>query len=712
MANTSINKNNKTKKILQYKIGVKPFEKVFTKEHFKEYKTMEGLNKHFIQSLLKPYAKNSIKAIDDYYSFVNHTWLNKKWVDKKQKYIVEVDSFRLTQDKVYHELHEIVLDYIKNNNNKLSKNLKNFYDSTVNMNTIQNSRNIAKEIVTQIDELRNNKTNLWKLLALINKNEMISFSCPFSWSIASDEKESDIYRCYINSPTFSILDLNVYYDDNTEVEYKKNYRLAFTNFVKKLFNTVFGKNHGFKPEAIFEIEAELFITLGCTNVSVQEESTYNKVSSEDAMKKYGFNWKEFSKELGFKTPPKFFIASSLNYLKCCTDLLIENWTTEKWRTYWVWLFIKNIARLTRDWEKVIYDFFGKYQRGQESIVNSDAVSASLYMSLPFNNFLTNEYINKYQIPGTIEYVNTFCEDLKIVFEKIIKKNTWLNPSTKKYALLKLQHLKFIIGKPEKILLDPDLSYTNNFYENMLNLMTWRHNKFIGLEGEHIIAMPIMSWSEYPVKMIGSQAYIVNASYTPSRNSIYINQGYIQKPFIDLNERGIEYNLANMGYTICHEMSHSLDDWGSKYDYKGNLHDWWSPEDKKKYKIKQNDVIKQYEEFAARDKIKFDASIGVGEDLADISGMAISSYYLRDFQELNKLPYPVRKLSFQLFYTLFAMQQRQQINKKSLRAQLKTNPHPLDKYRCNIPLSRNSIFRALFDIVKGDGMWWHNTDSIW
>jgi putative endopeptidase len=580
------------------------------------------------------------------------------------------------------------------------------------MNTIQNSRNIAKEIVTQIDELRNNKTNLWKLLALINKNEMISFSCPFSWSIASDEKESDIYRCYINSPTFSILDLNVYYDDNTEVEYKKNYRLAFTNFVKKLFNTVFGKNHGFKPEAIFEIEAELFITLGCTNVSVQEESTYNKVSSEDAMKKYGFNWKDFSKELGFKTPPKFFIASSLNYLKCCTDLLIENWTTEKWRTYWVWLFIKNIARLTRDWEKVIYDFFGKYQRGQESIVNSDAVSVSLYMSLPFNNFLTNEYINKYQIPGTIEYVNTFCEDLKIVFEKIIKKNTWLNPSTKKYALLKLQHLKFIIGKPDKILLDPDLSYTNNFYENMLNLMTWRHNKFIGLEGEHIIDMPIMSWSEYPAKMIGSQAYIVNASYTPSRNSIYINQGYIQKPFIDLNERGIEYNLANMGYTICHEMSHSLDDWGSKYDYKGNLHDWWSPEDKKKFKIKQNDVIKQYEEFAARDKIKFDASIGVGEDLADISGMAISSYYLRDFQELNKLPYPVRKLSFQLFYTLFAMQQRQQINKKSLRAQLKTNPHPLDKYRCNIPLSRNSIFRALFDIVKGDGMWWHNTDSIW
>ena len=76
---------------------------------------------------------------------------------------------------------------------------------------------------------------------------------------------------------------------------------------------------------------------------------------------------------------------------------------------------------------------------------------------------------------------------------------------------------------------------------------------------------------------------MNASYTPSKNAIYIPLGYIQKPFIDLEERGIEYNLAHVGFTLSHEMSHALDDWGSQYDYKGVLNNWWTPKDKAMFK---------------------------------------------------------------------------------------------------------------------------------
>jgi predicted metalloendopeptidase len=222
----------------------------------------------------------------------------------------------------------------------------------------------------------------------------------------------------------------------------------------------------------------------------------------------------------------------------------------------------------------------------------------------------------------------------------------------------------------------------------------------------------MDWTQYPVKMIGTQAYVVNASYTPSKNAIYINLGYIQKPFVDLDERGIEYNLAHIGFTISHEMSHGFDDMGSKYDAEGRLHDWWTPEDKKYYKSIQKDIIKQYEEFAARDGIKFDASIGIGEDLADISGLAVCDEYLQNFQENNNDIVPIKHIGFDAFYTYFAFQQKQLVKKKALTAQLKTNPHPLDKYRCNIPLSRSQIFRAMYNVKKGDGMWWHNTETVW
>jgi putative endopeptidase len=160
------------------------------------------------------------------------------------------------------------------------------------------------------------------------------------------------------------------------------------------------------------------------------------------------------------------------------------------------------------------------------------------------------------------------------------------------------------------------------------------------------------------------------------------------------------------------MSHGFDDWGSQYDYNGNLNDWWTDEDKKKYKAIQNDVIKQYEEFAARDGIKFDASIGIGEDLADISGLSICNNYLWDFQENNTDIIPIKRVSFIMFYSYFAYQQRQKVTKKALAAQLKTNPHPLDKYRTNVPLSRSEVFRARYNIKPGDGMYWHNTNTIW
>jgi putative endopeptidase len=223
----------------------------------------------------------------------------------------------------------------------------------------------------------------------------------------------------------------------------------------------------------------------------------------------------------------------------------------------------------------------------------------------------------------------------------------------------------------------------------------------------------MDWTEYPVKMTGHQPYIVNASYTPTLNSIFINLGYLQKPFVDLDNKGIEYNLAQIGYTLGHEMSHGFDDMGSQYGLDGNLKDWWTPKDKAKFKSIQNNIIKQYNEFARRDGIDYDASISIGEDMADISGMNICEQYLKDYHIMNgDTSDSIKVLSYKEFYTYFAIQQRQRILKKAISAQLKTNPHPPDKYRCNIPLSRSDLFKGIYNVKKGNGMWWENSNQIW
>ena len=594
----------------------------------------------------------------------------------------------------------------------MSKEINNFYKSQLKLNTDIQTKNYANKRLESIDEIRKNG-NLWELLGLANSNEIVSWGSPFTWSLNPDDKNPSIFRCYIDQPQLSLIDINIYFDDGVDVEYKRKYKIQFFKYINELFENSFGKNHNFNVEDVFLVEIELIMAMSCEFIkSKKSDSNYNKVTTHEALQKYGFDWKLFSKELGFDYTPEFFIISNLNYLKCGTELLLKQWNSERWRTYWIYIFIRQQNRWNQKGLDIIYNFLGKYVVGQEGEVQKQ-IQPIYSLGFAFNTFLTNEYIDNYKNDQLINYVKSMAEDLKTVFIRIIKRNKWLQPKTKEKALKKLNNFNLEVGSPKILREDPLLNYSDDdAWGNILKVAHWRHDKAVKLEGKPIIDIPVMDWAQFPAKFVGTQAYVVNASYTPSKNGIYIPLGYVQKPFIDLEERGIEYNLAHIGFTLGHEMSHALDDWGSEYDETGKLNNWWTDKDRKKFKKIQNDVIKQYEVFASYDGIKFDAAPSIGEDLADISGLTICREYLRDFQLKNEDILPIQALSFEAFFVYFAYQQRQKISKKAIQAQLKTNPHPLDKYRTNVPLSRMPLFRTIYKIKKGDKMWWHSTNRIW
>ena len=146
-------------------VGLEPFEKEFGKTiSVKKLKWTNIQNKkNFVKDLLSDFSPSHITPKNDFYSYINYLWLKNVSVTKQQEYIVQVDDFRLTQDKVYKQLNEIILEYVKTHNNPLSKNLKHFYDSVVNMNSIENSKKLSKEAVITIDTLINEQ-NVWKML--------------------------------------------------------------------------------------------------------------------------------------------------------------------------------------------------------------------------------------------------------------------------------------------------------------------------------------------------------------------------------------------------------------------------------------------------------------------------------------------------------------------------------------------------------------------
>jgi len=698
-----------------YKPFIKELENT---ELFKNHIKMGNFEKRLIEKIQYPYAPKNISPNNDFYTYINYVWLNEmsKKADnfsKNKKYFVQIDDFRLLQDKVYLELIDIVKDYTRNNNSQKSKLIKNVYQSLSTLNEKSNKIHI-NNLINTYNHYTKEKT-LWDFLAEINRVEIINWGCPIVWNILPNEKMANKYSNNISQPQLSLYDYLLYLgplgdETKEELNYKILVKNKYIEYIEEIFEACLGKNHGLKATDVFDVESDMLTAMGCESVKNESKEYYNIVKREEALDKYGFDWDAFTKILGYKKVPEFFICSNLSYLKCICKILQSEWKTDKWKSYWFYIYLRQIIRFDRKKREIYYNFNKKFLTGQPEMIPLD-IFPIFGLSLTFNTFLSEEYIKKFKNEDYLNYANVLGQDLLTVFKRIINKNTWLSDKTKKYALLKLEHIKLILGQPPNMREDPLLDYkADDAWGNMLSLSYWKTSKYIELNNKDIIDIPIIDWNTF--KLTGKQPYIVNAFYTPTENSIYIPLAYLQKPFLDLEDRGVEYNLAHIGGTLAHEMSHSLDEMGSKYDYKGNLHDWWSKEDKIKYKKIIKDITKQYEAFALYDGIKFDASIGIGENMADISGLAICEQYLRDYHMNNSEVVPIVALSFKEFFVYFAVQQRQHVYKNALKAQLKTNPHPLDKYRTNVPLSRLELFRRLFYVKKGDKMYWHTTNKIW
>ena len=675
----------------------------------------------------------------DFYSFINKEWVDSISKKSQLKYYVQTDNFRIVQEKVYYEMIGYMKDYIKANpNQKKAIAIKNVYNSIVNDTPLAIRRQNCLDILDSVNRAFT-KGNMYDLLALVNKNEVISWGSPIVWTMDPDEKNVKKYISHLSLGQLSISDYTIYIEDDPDDDhearkYKKYVKQEYFKYIKAVFKAclgagVQGRGAGaqgggageqeFHPQDIWDVEKEMLDAMGCNVLkNVKDDPNYYNVVNKDALlSKYDFDFVQFAEKLGFKAGlgpgcvPKKVIVQTLNGLKCMTGLLKKNWNTPKWKTYWLYIYYRQLIRWEPSLRDIHYQFHKRLLEGQPVIMPLD-IYPIFVLSMTFNTFLSNQYTDHNQNPLYVAYVNNLLNDLKYIFIRKLKRNTWLSPHTRAYAIKKMEKLAIVVGRPEQLREDPLLDYKENYdsWYNISLLVKWKHARFLELEGQDIVDIPLIDWKNF--KIIGTQDYMVNAYYRPTSNSIYVPGAYLQSPFIDLNERGIEYNLAYIGYTLGHELSHALDDSGSRFDENGNLNNWWTEHDRKMYQRKIRDVINQYETFAKRDGIKFDASFSVGEDLADISGLALVEEYLIEFNKVNNNIDRIKKIKLEKFYTDVAIQGRQKVFNRAVRSQLRINPHPLEKYRCNCPLSRLELFRSIFNIRQGEGMWWHNTDTIW
>jgi putative endopeptidase len=196
---------------------------------------------------------------------------------------------------------------------------------------------------------------------------------------------------------------------------------------------------------------------------------------------------------------------------------------------------------------------------------------------------------------------------------------------------------------------------------------------------------------------------VNAFYSASFNSINFPAGILQPPFFD-PAWDDAVNYGGIGVVIGHEMTHGFDDQGRKFDAKGNLRDWWTPEDAKNYKERSDRIAQQYSAYTVLDTLHLNGRLTLGENTADIGGVAIAYAALQ--RELASKPRPPRIEGFtpeQRFFLSHARVWRGLPRDEQLRQQVLTNPHSPAHWRVNGPLSVLDEFAKAFGCKPGDPM---------
>jgi len=163
--------------------------------------------------------------------------------------------------------------------------------------------------------------------------------------------------------------------------------------------------------------------------------------------------------------------------------------------------------------------------------------------------------------------------------------------------------------------------------------------------------------------------------------------------------------------IGHEISHGFDDQGSQYDGDGNMRNWWTEEDGKRFGEKTKALIAQYAAFSPLPGYHVNGELTLGENIGDNAGLSIG--YKAYKLSLNGKPAPVIDglTGDQRFFMGFAQVWRSKMREAQQINQVKTDPHSPGQFRANGTLSNMPEFYEAFNVKPGDKMYLAPEDRV-
>jgi len=300
------------------------------------------------------------------------------------------------------------------------------------------------------------------------------------------------------------------------------------------------------------------------------------------------------------------------------------------------------------------------------------------------------YVNRYFDSNSKARMQEMVSNLKKAFRERIKNLIWMESETKKKAQMKLDVLDVQVGYPDEWLNYLELEVNNDSY--VMNVLRGSKFKFHhGCTGLDKIGKPVDR------KLWEMNAQETNAYADFNKVLVVFPAGILQPPFFN-KDADDAVNYDAIGTIIGHEMTHHFDSQGKKFDFSGNLTDWWTPKDADSFNKNTGILVDEYNRFEILPGLFVNGNLNLQENIADFGGltMAYHAYKL----SLKEEPKIIDGFTGdQRFFLSFAQTWRQSETNKFLRTQTLTDPHSPSRFRVNGVVFNVPEFYKAFPNVK-------------
>jgi len=625
---------------------------------------------------------SSVKPGDDFWAYVNGTW------DKRTQIAADRASagpFVTLSDVAERDVHQIVDQLAADpNRDRLGQQVGDYYASFMDTAAIEAAG--TAPLKPYLAEIEAAKTKA-QLLALFVKP---GFAHPVDLDIDANFKDPNSYAAFVSQARLGLPSREYYLDDSAKM---KAHRAAYRDYIVTIQKLAGLPGGEAAADRIIALETALSKAQWPAADRRDIDKIYNPMTHAQLTKLAPqFAWNSSLAKAGLGSAKTIIVTEPSAVAGA--GKVFASVPVSTWKEWLAFRFVSDHASsLPKAIDDARFNFYSKQLSGVQQQRERwkrgvAAVNASL------GEGVGEIYVKSHYPAESERQMTELIGNLRDAYQERITGNGWMDAATRKAALEKLAAFEPRIGHPVKYI---DYSSMEVVKGDPL--------------GNSVRAADFqwkLQLSRFPKPvdrtLWGMFPQTINAYYNPLANQITFPAAILQPPFFDPNADAAA-NYGAIGAVIGHEMGHGFDDEGRKFDPKGALRDWWSPEAAKSYATRTDALVKQYNAFSPYPGVNVNGKLTLGENLGDLSGVEASYAAFKKYEAKHGASPVIDGLTGdQRFFIAYAQAWQEKDREDAERQQILTDPHSPGKYRVNGIVRNVDAWYKAFNIQPGDRLY--------